>query len=218
MIKNDTLLILTCEHASCKMPTFAKELVPEQVLKTHRGYDIGAAIIFKKLQKLAKPDFCAQAKYSRLFVDLNRSLTNKAVFSEYYSDFAKKNEAAREYAQTAKARAICYWKSYRSKIEAFIDKNLNSNILHLAIHSFTPILDNKIRNTEIGILYDPSRKLEAIYAKEMKDVFSELAKQYRVRFNYPYLGKSDGLTTALRKKYSNRYIGLEIEINQKLLQ
>ena len=39
----------------------------------------------------------------------------------------------------------------------------------------------------------------------------------KVRFNYPYKGTSDGLTTTLRKKFGPRYVGIEIEINQKLL-
>jgi hypothetical protein len=37
----------------------------------------------------------------------------------------------------------------------------------------------------------------------------------KVRFNYPYKGTSDGLTTTLRKKFGPQYVGIEIEINQK---
>lgn len=36
--------------------------------------------------------------------------------------------------------------------------------------------------------------------------------------NYPYLGKSDGFTTSLRKQFPFQYIGIELEINQKSLQ
>ena len=40
----------------------------------------------------------------------------------------------------------------------------------------------------------------------------------RIRRNYPYLGKTDGFTSFLRKKYSAKfYAGIEIEINQALL-
>jgi hypothetical protein len=38
----------------------------------------------------------------------------------------------------------------------------------------------------------------------------------KVRKNYPYKGISDGLTTSLRKQYTQKnYCGIEIEINQK---
>ncbi len=42
------------------------------------------------------------------------------------------------------------------------------------------------------------------------------ANQPIVRRNYPYRGNADGFTTYLRKKYpGSKYIGIEIEINQK---
>lgn len=37
---------------------------------------------------------------------------------------------------------------------------VNTLIIHIGVHSFTPILNNQKRNTDIGILYDPSRKKE----------------------------------------------------------
>lgn len=37
-----------------------------------------------------------------------------------------------------------------------------------------------------------------------------------VRRNYPYPGNADGFTTYLRKQFSlSKYVGIEIEINQK---
>ena len=42
----------------------------------------------------------------------------------------------------------------------------------------------------------------------------ELPK-FKVRFNSPYLGKADGFTTYLRKKFPDKYSGIELEVNQK---
>jgi hypothetical protein len=45
---------------------------------------------------------------------------------------------------------------------------------------------------------------------------STLALQ--VRRNYPYQGVSAGLTSSLRKRFEpNRYLGIEVELNQGLL-
>ena len=204
--------MLTCEHASNRLPAAFKKAVPESVLNTHRAYDIGAAQIFRKLVKFAKPEFYCEGKYSRLFVDLNRTITNKSAFSEYYEQLNKAT------ASKVKAQATAYWSEYRAVIEKFVKANVKNEIIHLGIHSFTPELNGKVRNTDIGILYDPSRPKECELAKVIKAEIKRLHPEMKVRFNYPYKGSSDGLTTTLRKKIGPRYAGLEIEINQKFFK
>ena len=204
-------LMLTCEHASNRLPAAFKKAVPADVLKTHRAYDIGAVHVFRKLVKFAKPEFYCEGKYSRLFVDLNRTITNKSAFSEYYEQLDKAT------ASKVKAQATAYWSEYRAAIEKFVKANAKKEIIHLGIHSFTPELNGKVRNTDIGILYDPSRPKECELAQVIKAEIKRLHPEMKVRFNYPYKGTSDGLTTTLRKKIGPRYAGLEIEINQKLL-
>ena len=215
------ILILTCEHASNKLPAAFKSAVPTEVLKTHRAYDIGALAVFRKLVKFAKPEFYCEGKYSRLFVDLNRTITNKSAFSDYYEALDKATAAK------AKAQATAYWSEYRAAIEKFVESAIKPKtraakpepeIIHLGIHSFTPELNGKVRNTDIGILYDPSRPQERAYANVIKAEIKRLYPAMKVRFNYPYKGTSDGLTTTLRKKIGPRYVGIEIEINQKFFK
>jgi hypothetical protein len=41
----------------------------------------------------------------------------------------------------------------------------------------------------------------------------------RVRRNYPYRGVADGFTTALRRRFpADLYLGIELEVNQRLLR
>ena len=212
------LFMLTCEHASNLLPATFKKMVPADVLKTHRAYDLGAVQVFRKLVRFAKPEFSCEGKFSRLFVDLNRTITNKSAFSDYYKVLENHDKAA---AEKAKVQAMAYWTEYREKIESFVDSAVSSagnkgvTIVHLGIHSFTPILNGKVRNTDIGVLYDPTRPQERAYAKVIRDEIKRLYPAMKVRFNYPYKGTSDGLTTTLRKKFGPRYVGIEIEINQK---
>lgn len=223
-------LMLTCEHASNKLPAAFKKAVPAEVLKTHRAYDIGAVQVFRKLVKFAKPEFYCEGKFSRLFVDLNRTITNKSAFSEYYDALEARDKSA---AKKAKVQATAYWQEYRAAIEKFVASSLSSpkrtasktraaksepEIVHLGIHSFTPMLNGKVRNADIGILYDPARPQERAYANVIKAEIKRLYPAMKVRFNYPYKGSSDGLTTTLRKKFGPRYVGIEIEINQKFFQ
>ncbi|OWU99527.1 N-formylglutamate amidohydrolase [Fibrobacter sp. UWR2] len=215
-------LMLTCEHASNRLPAAFKKFVPTNVQGTHRAYDIGALKVFRKLVKFAKPEFSCEGKFSRLFVDLNRTITNKSAFSEYYGELETSDKAA---AEKVKTEATAYWKEYRANVERFVTQNIGkgskvagnkgATIVHLGIHSFTPVLNGKPRNTDIGILYDPMRPQERAYANVIKDEIKRLYPHMKVRFNYPYKGTSDGLTTSLRKKFGPRYVGIEIEINQK---
>ena len=217
-------LMLTCEHASNHLPAAFKKTIPANVQESHRAYDIGALAVFRKLVRFAKPEFHCEGKFSRLFVDLNRTITNKSAFSEYYGTLESRDKAA---AEKAKVQASAYWMEYRDAIEKFVKSALKSkmrtaksepSVVHLGIHSFTPELNGKVRNADIGILYDPARPQECAYAQVIKKEIKRLYPTMKVRFNYPYKGTSDGLTTTLRKKFGPRYVGIEIEINQKFFK
>ncbi|SHL08320.1 N-formylglutamate amidohydrolase [Fibrobacter sp. UWEL] len=214
MSQNDFKLMITCEHASNELPARVKDLrISQEDLDSHRGYDIGAFAVYEELVSKFKPDFYSSGRYSRLFVDLNRSLRNN---------------------KFASPAGIAYHESYWGEVEKFVVQNLPEisedpskagcvlpAIVHLAIHSFTPILDGRTRKADIGILYDPSRPAEREIADIIVAEIRVRFPQYKVRRNYPYQGKTDGLCTALRKKFDPHktgcYVGLEIEINQKLL-
>ena len=76
----------------------------------------------------------------------------------------------------------------------------------------------KVRKADIGLLYDPARKIEKDISSFLAELLHENVMSLRVRRNYPYLGKSDGFTSFMRRKYSaTLYAGIEIEMNQALL-
>lgn len=205
------MLIITCEHASNAMPSGARELkIPQEVLDSHRGYDIGALPIYKELVDRVNPDFCSAGEFSRLFIDLNRSLrNNKNLFNEFW------NACDSQQIEDLKKQALDYHQKYRGAVENFVKRNKGIPIIHLAIHSFTPVLNGVVRNADVGILYDPSRIIERNLADIFVHEIHARAPELKVRKNYPYLGKTDGLCTRLRK-LSPFYAGFEIEFNQGL--
>ncbi len=217
MSRRESSVFLSCEHASNAVPEFLSRYFTgretRNVLKTHRGYDIGAADVFWELAKILRPDYAIQGAYTRLAIDLNRNSDRNHRYSEYTKDVS---ETEREFLEG-------YFSGYRAAFLEAAKRRLKrkdaARILHLSIHSFTPELDGKVRNADIGILYDPARKEEAAFAKKIRDKLSAYAPELRIRFNYPYLGKTDGHTTALRKIFpQTKYLGFEIEMNQTLLQ
>lgn len=204
-------LILTCEHATNVLPSsYAWPFKNEQDrLNTHEGFDIGAFEVYKSLQDLA--DFSFHYPWSRLLIEVNRSLHHPNLFSS----ISKKLDKAEK-----ERLVVDFYEAYRDQVQQKIEDRINQGetVLHLSIHSFTPVLSGNIRETDFGILYDPKRKPEKDWAKRFKKELNEQLSQFRTRMNYPYLGKADGFTTSLRKKFPIHYLGIELEINQNLVK
>lgn len=205
-------VLITCEHAGNKVPAaFLKHMSRSQQkdLNTHKGWDPGAlAMARQAANTLEAPLLFTQI--SRLLVDCNRSPYHANCLGPAFRDMDSEEKNF--------ILAAYYW-PHRNAIEKEILKSIQdgSSVLHLAMHSFTPVLNGNTRTAEVGLLYDPERPWEKLWSdalmKEMKSEWPD----WRLRRNYPYLGKSDGLSTWLRKHYGpNEYAGIEVEWNQAL--
>jgi predicted N-formylglutamate amidohydrolase len=201
-------IILTCEHAGNLVPdSFSKWFTgKEDVLNSHRGWDPGALEIAQYLADHLKAPLYYQT-ISRLLIELNRSLHHEHLFSEFSKNFDKES----------KASLLDLYHNYRNEVVNKIDEFLivNGHVIHLSIHTFTPVLNGEERKTDIGILFDPAREGEFEFSESLRHNLASLLPQYTVMFNYPYLGTEDGFTTWLRQKFDDKYIGIELEINQK---
>ncbi|QXP65508.1 N-formylglutamate amidohydrolase [Polaribacter sp. AHE13PA] len=200
-------LVITCEHGGNEIPEkFHTLFSDKEILNTHRGYDLGALDVFNALKHLAI--YTNYSTTSRLFIELNRSLWHKNLFSEFTKklSFIEKEHLIKSYYEVYRNRV-------ENQIKALITKK--NKVIHLSIHSFTPILNNDVRNCDIGLLYDSSNLHEKNIAIQLKASLHNINPKWNVRFNYPYLGKADGFTTHLRKRFKENYIGIEIELNQK---
>lgn len=202
-------LILTCEHGGNDIPLEYKYLFrgSKRLLNSHRGYDIGSLKIFSALKEFS--DFNSYSEISRLLVEFNRSISSKNLFSE----FSKKLD------EIDKKEIIDkYYFPYRNRVENFISKYRSKKykVVHISVHTFTPQMNNIVRNCDIGLLYDPQSTEEKYICKRLKREIQALDSSLIVRFNYPYLGIADGFTSYLRKIFSlESYLGIEIEVNQK---
>ncbi|MFD2915913.1 N-formylglutamate amidohydrolase [Psychroserpens luteus] len=213
MFRNESIiwklkLIITCEHGGNEIPSQYLNLFKahKSVLESHRGFDLGALDVFEYLKPLS--DYSKSSTTSRLLIELNRSLHHKQLFSEYSKTL---NTSEKEH--IISTIYVPHRNDIESKISSFISKS--ETVLHLSIHSFTPTLNGIERDCDIGLLYDSRILLEKQFSAELKSQIKTKSPDLNVRFNYPYLGKADGFTTYLRRKFKKNYIGIEIEINQK---
>jgi predicted N-formylglutamate amidohydrolase len=96
--------------------------------------------------------------------------------------------------------------------------DVSGSVLHVGVHSFVPVLGNRVRDVDIGILYDPGRRPEKELARAWLKAARTRLPGLRILANRPYRGVSDGLTTALRRTLPEaRYSGPELEVGQALL-
>ena len=203
-------VVVTCEHGGNRVPREFRALFVgcERLLASHRGWDPGALELAQRFAKTLRCPLAA-ATTTRLLVDLNRSVTNRAVFSEV----SRRLPAA----QRARVLKRHYYPHRATVVEALQAALQRSQVvLHLGVHSFAPVLRGQRRDADIGLLYDPGRSGERDFCRAWRRALAIAAPELRVRMNYPYRGTADGLTTALRGEFgADRYLGVELEVNQR---
>jgi predicted N-formylglutamate amidohydrolase len=205
-------LLLTCEHAGKRIPREYAELFrgADDVLQSHRGWDPGSLEIGRLLSR----EFGAPLltiDWSRLLVESNRSPHNPRIWSEFTAGL-----------EAAERQRILdrYWWPHRNQVLAAVQAGVATRrrVVHIAVHSFTGVLNGETRNAEIALLYDPARPREVDLCNRWIEALRELLPEFRVRRNYPYRGNADGLTTWLRRRFPDlQYAGIELELNQTLL-
>lgn len=203
-------VLLTCEHAGNRIPPRYASLFrgQDKLLQSHRGWDPGARELARQLaQQTGWP--LIETTISRLLIEANRTLKHRDLFSSFSRPLP---------AEERQELIERYYLPHRNAIASHIAGRIQQGkrVLHFGIHSFTPIMNGEVRQTEIGLLYDPKRILEKECCAEWQRVCQNLAPEIRVRMNYPYRGNSDGLTKAFRQEFAaDSYLGIELEVNQK---
>lgn len=207
----ETRLIISCEHAGNTVPDAYRHLFYEydDLLQTHRGWDIGALDLAELLAQDCSATLFSH-KVTRLLVDVHRSLYRRTLFSEITKSQDK---------TVRQAILEAYYYPYRNTLEHAVRSAIEKGcrVVHISQHSFTPVLKGQERHCDVGLLYDPGRRWEKPFAMAWKKLLLQHNPSLRVRYNYPYRGKPDGLPACFRRLFDDEhYIGFELEINQKI--
>jgi predicted N-formylglutamate amidohydrolase len=205
-----SVFLVTCEHGGNDIP---HEFAPlfrgrRRLLDSHRGYDPGALAIAHALAR-ALGAALVVSTVSRLLVELNRSPGRQFRNSPVMRATGKETRDD-----------ICrrYYLPYRLEIESFVAQSIveRKRVVHISSHSFTPLLDGNVRRADVGLLYNPGRASERELCLRWQRALLRRRPQWIVRRNYPYRGRSDGLTSYLRTRFDDdAYAGIELEVNQK---
>ncbi len=204
--------VVTCEHAGNQVPKAYAYLFSQakEDLNSHRGWDPGALKWAESLAKsLNVPLF--SHPWTRLLAEINRSEGSPGLFSKYSIGLSK---SVKNYVLDQ------YYRPHRMKVFNHISELIKegNSVVHLGIHSFTPIWNGEKREVDFGLLFDDDRAFELEFCSKLKEQLDIQASEKQTRFNEPYHGKDDGFTTFLRQQLpAKKYLGIEIEINQQFI-
>ncbi len=203
-------VVLSCEHGGNRVPEPYKSLFEKagETLNSHRGWDPGALDLFRAMKRQGV-HYSQYEETTRLLIDLNRSLFRKTLFSEYSALLSP--EEKKKVIET-------YYIPFRELFKEAVEQRLIQGdfVFHVSVHSFTPVFKGETRKADVGLLYNPSFGREKELAYAWRGIINQLMPGFKVRMNYPYLGKTDGHVAAWRKLLdAGTYAGIELEMNQK---
>ena len=208
-------VVLTCEHASCAVPTEYQNLgVSPEHLKRHIGWDIGArAVVQEIIQHIDSP--AVSSGYSRLLIDCNRDLSDHDLIILESDGICVPANSHVTYSERQR-RIAGFYNPYHAAIDHVLAQKKSQPkksqpIMLLSVHSFAPILGEKKRAFDLGILFDRYEDLAQEFSQRLSH------NGYQVRHNEPYSGYDGLIYSARSHGERNDLVYLEIEMNNGLL-
>lgn len=206
--------VLTCEHASKRVPREYRSLgLTREQLADHIGWDIGA----REVQKILATELRAPAvwsRVSRLLVDANRLPHEASLVPEISDGVVIPGNAHVSKAERAR-RLARFHEPYHARVDAALrraTRRAPDRVHLLSLHSFTPEMQGKKRNFDIGVLFDAHEGLARAFGRA-------LGKQgFRVRYNAPYSGYAGLIYAPKRHGEAHGVPYVELEINNALIR
>ena len=207
----DSAILITCEHASNRLPTSFS--LPKRLINSHWALDVGISKVVDKVSEIL--DCTAiKANYSRLIIDLNRHFHQETLIREKTSRTVPVLFNRNLSKKKIEERKNEIHKPYHERIDSLIKelKKHHKQIILICLHSFTPIYFGKPRHVEIGMMYNEHKRL----AKHIGEGLREFG--HDVKYNEPYSAIKGEAYTAYTHGRKNDILWVEIETNNKLLR
>src|SRR5688572_15388423 len=139
-------VVVTAEHGGNEVPKDYRALFRSRakLLSSHRGWDPGSLNLAGQLAAAFGAPLVA-ATVTRLLVDLNRSPHNPRVFSEITRSLPRAERMS-----LLERHHGPHWQTVRGHLSDAVGRR--HRVLHLAVHSFTPVLRGVTRKADIALL------------------------------------------------------------------
>ena len=207
-------VLLAGDHVSNAIPLAMGNLgLAPEVLRQHVAYDIGTDKLIRHLaQYLDAP--AVLAGYSRLIVDLNRSLEDPTAFPEVSDNIPIPGNQGLSREDKA-LRISSIYKPYRVAIDEMLNAFRSRGITPalIAIHSFTPAMAGVWRPWHVGLLWDKDPRIPKPLLKRLR----AHPEGFNIGDNQPYSGKHPADYTIDHHAETNGLPHVSIEVRQDLI-
>jgi len=207
-------VLLVGDHVSNAIPNKLDKLgLDDTLLEQHIAYDIGTKKLIHHLsQHLDAP--AVLAGYSRLVVDLNRSLEDDSVMPEV-SDNTMITGNQNMTDMHRSQRVHCFYTPYRTAIDMMLHRCKQQGIVPalIAIHSFTPEMAGFSRPWHAGLLWDKDPRIPVPLMKNLR----AHPDAFHIGDNEPYSGKHPADYTIDHHAEAAGLPHVSIEIRQDLV-
>jgi predicted N-formylglutamate amidohydrolase len=179
-------VLLVGDHASNVIPKTLDNLgLDDTALEQHIAYDIGTKKLIQHLsQHLDAP--AVVAGYSRLVVDLNRSLEDESAMPEISDNTVIKGNLDMSH-DHRNQRIHSFYTPYRVVIDEMLRRFKQKNIVpaFISVHSFTPEMAGFSRPWHAGVLWDNDPRMPVPLMKNLR----AHPEGFNIGDNEPYSGK-----------------------------
>ncbi|GAA5505653.1 N-formylglutamate amidohydrolase [Novipirellula caenicola] len=190
------------DHSQCSGGKLVFGRFPEKL-----PGDDAARYVARRMAKLLQSPII-ENKYTSALIDVTRSARHRSVMPA----------EVRKWPREVRDRLIQeVHADYRNRVQAAIEQNSRRHgfTIHVSVRSFALKSEGRLRRTDVGLLYDPSREDEMAFCLDWIDEMYDLAPMIRVRRNYPRRGTTESLVTAMRSHFTaDDYIGVELLLNR----
>ena len=207
-------VLLVADHASNVIPEAMGKLgLDDWVLGQHVAYDLGTRRLVTHLARhLDAP--AVVAGYSRLLVDLNRSLEDPTAFPpESDGILIPANQSLSP--EDRALRVKSFYTPYRQAIEHILGRFRERHIVPalIAIHSFTPMLAGVRRPWHVSLLWDKDPRIPVPLLERLR----AHPDGFQVGDNQPYSGKHPADYTIDHHAEAAGLPHVSIEVRQDLV-
>ncbi len=207
-------VLLVGDHASNAIPRRLNNLgLDGHLLEQHIAYDIGTRKLIHHLsQHLDAP--AVLAGYSRLVVDLNRSLEDASVMPEISDNILIEGNQRMTHEHRAQ-RVHSFYTPYRRAIDMMLNRYRQRNIVpaFISIHSFTPEMAGFSRPWHAGLLWDKDPRIPLPLMKNLR----AHPDGFNIGDNQPYSGRHPADYTIDHHAEAAGLPHVSIEIRQDLV-